>query len=136
MRPRVLTIGTFDLLHEGHTVLFAWCRWMGNLTIGINSDYFVESYKGAAPFDNQFTRIRKCHAHAQRVSLHAPEIESTQDYIEHHDPDLLIVGSDWHENGYLKQLDVPQAWFDANQVAVLYAPIPHKFSSRAIRASQ
>jgi cytidyltransferase-like protein len=35
-RNRVITLGTFDLLHTGHLRLFKKCRQLGDYVIGFN----------------------------------------------------------------------------------------------------
>ena len=50
---KVLTIGTFDLLHAGHLAMLERAAEIGELTVGVNSDGFVNEYKGAPyePYD-------------------------------------------------------------------------------------
>lgn len=39
---RVLTLGTFDLFHEGHRCLLDRARELGSLVVGVNTDRFAE----------------------------------------------------------------------------------------------
>lgn len=115
---RVLTIGTFDLLHRGHRRLFHRCREFGELTIGVNSDRFVVEYKGEPPHEHQIERLFKCGIYATS-SLHDGR---TDEFLERHNPDLLVVGSDWHVRDYLGQLGVTQEFLDDLDISVLYVP--------------
>ena len=46
---RVLTLGTFDVPHYGHLRLLERAAGFGDLFVGVNSDRFIKTYKGAAP---------------------------------------------------------------------------------------
>ena len=46
---RILTMGTYDMLHAGHPKLFKKGMALGELVIGLNTDEFVKKFKGKAP---------------------------------------------------------------------------------------
>ena len=46
---RVYTGGTFDLLHPGHIDFLKKCSEFGSVTVSLNSDEFIERYKGKKP---------------------------------------------------------------------------------------
>ena len=51
---RVLTIGTFDILHFGHVAFLLQCARLGTeLLVGVNSDAFVEKFKPPAVMSEQ-----------------------------------------------------------------------------------
>lgn len=116
---RVLTIGTFDCLHYGHLRLLERAAQFGRLTVGVNSDSFVQLYKGSLPKYDQKTRIATLRA----VGYDAvPSLSAGRALIHDMKPDILIVGSDWHENGYLDQIAVTQSALDKWGVTVMYLP--------------
>jgi len=61
----IITLGTFDLLHIGHLKLFKRCKKLSNednFIVGLNSDEFIQKYKGKRPimtFDERYRIILK-----------------------------------------------------------------------------
>ena len=45
----VYTGGTFDLYHSGHANFLARCAELGEVVVSLNTDEFIEAYKGKAP---------------------------------------------------------------------------------------
>jgi cytidyltransferase-like protein len=127
-----MTIGTFDLFHEGHVNLLHRCQSFGDVTIGVNSDRFVVGYKGVLPTCPESSRLASVGAYGAAF-LHDG---NTAEFIEAHDPDLLVVGSDWARRDYLDQLGVDQSWLDTHDVSVLYVPYTQGISSTMLRASR
>ena len=53
----IFTNGCFDVLHRGHVELLKFCKSLGNVVVGINSDSSVTKLKGAnRPINNQLDR--------------------------------------------------------------------------------
>ena len=56
----VYTGGTFDILHRGHINLLKACKkisgYEGKVVVGLNTDDFIERYKGEAPYRNYVDR--------------------------------------------------------------------------------
>jgi glycerol-3-phosphate cytidylyltransferase len=42
----VYTGGTFDLFHSGHVNLLRRCSEIGTVVVSLNTDEFIEKYKG------------------------------------------------------------------------------------------
>lgn len=127
-----LTIGTFDLFHVGHVNLIQRAASFGELTVGVNSDRFVTEYKGAAPIVGEADRLSivlACKGVFRTLLNDGPG----RDLIDQVQPHLLVVGSDWHERGYLAQLGVSQEFVDGRGIAVVYVPRTQGVSSSAIR---
>ena len=127
----VLTMGTFDLLHAGHLELFQYGSRLGNLMIGINSDRFIQEYKGKLPAQDLTAR---------RLNIirfyHSAEIWLNdgpgKDLIEKTKPDVILVGMDWHAKDYLKQIGIDEAFLNDNNIILAYAPRTTGVSSSAI----
>lgn len=49
-------------------------------------------------------------------------------------PDMLVVGSDWHQNRYLAQIGITQEELDGRGIAVVYLPRTPGVSTTALRA--
>lgn len=45
-KPLVFTNGCFDILHFGHIELLNYCKSIGDVVIGLNSDKSVKRLKG------------------------------------------------------------------------------------------
>ena len=116
---RVLTIGTFDILHWGHIAFLRQCAQLGDrLTVGINSDEFAGRFK-RAPVMTQDERI-----HAVRQLGYAAPLNTSagHELIEQVKPDVLAIGSDWARRDYLKQIDCDQDFLDSTKIILAYVP--------------
>ena len=93
---RVLTYGTFDLLHYGHIRLLKRAKELGDyLVVAVSTDEFNE-IKGKKAYHNYETRKEMLEA-VRYVDLVIPEnnweqkIEDVKDYKI----DVVVMGSDW-----------------------------------------
>lgn len=120
MGGRVLALGTYDCFHLGHLRLLERAAGFGELHVGVNSDRFATAYK-RVPSVGETERLVIVGA---LRCVHAAFLNDGpgRDLIDRARPSLLVVGSDWHENGYLAQIDVTRDWLDERGVAVLYLP--------------
>ena len=93
---RILTYGTFDLLHYGHIRLLQRARALGDyLIVGLSTDEF-NAQKGKAAFHDYETRKRMLEA-IRYVDLVIPEKnweQKAQDVKDYH-VDVVVMGSDW-----------------------------------------
>jgi len=96
MFKRVITYGTYDLLHWGHINLLRRAKQLGDYVIvGLSSDAFNES-KGKKAFHN--FKVRKQMLQAIRyVDLVIAEDswEQKASDIKLYQADILVMGSDW-----------------------------------------
>lgn len=93
---RVLTYGTFDLLHYGHIRLLKRAKELGDyLIVALSTDEF-NKIKGKKAYHNYETRKKMLEA-LRYVDLVIPEknweqkIEDVKDYKV----DVVVMGSDW-----------------------------------------
>ena len=103
---RILTYGTFDLLHYGHIRLLKRAKELGDyLIVALSTDEFNQ-LKGKKAYHNFETRKEMVEA-VRYVDLVIPEnnweqkIQDVQDYKI----DVVVMGSDWLESDkfdYLK----------------------------------
>jgi glycerol-3-phosphate cytidylyltransferase len=93
---RVLTYGTFDLLHYGHIRLLKRAKELGDyLIVGLSTDEFNE-IKHKKSYHNYETRKIMLEA-IRYVDLVIPENSWDQkinDVIDYH-VDTVVMGSDW-----------------------------------------
>lgn len=140
----VLTIGTFDLLHPGHLELIAGCRYQagtGNVWIGVNTDSFVERYKGHAPRQTLADRVEVLRSlrDVDGVFVNIGD-EQAGVLIDAVRPDLLAIGDDWLDPGhderrYFAQLGVTPEWMAERGLRVAYVPRTRGTSSTALRVA-
>ena len=95
MERTVLTIGTFDLPHSGHFNLLRRAKALGDrLIVALNTDEFVEEYKGKKPImslDQRATIIENC-KWVDAVIVNPDKGIGACELVM---PDVLAVGSDW-----------------------------------------
>lgn len=93
---RILTYGTFDLLHWGHIRLLKRAKEMGDyLIVALSADEFneIKGKKAYHPYEE-----RKMMLEAIRyVDLVIPEFtwEQKRDDIIKYQADVLVMGDDW-----------------------------------------
>lgn len=93
---RVLTYGTFDLLHWGHIQLLKRAKELGDyLIVGLSTDEFNE-LKGKKAYHSYEERKMMLEA-IRTVDLVIPEKEWIQKRhdIETYHVDVLVMGDDW-----------------------------------------
>lgn len=103
---RILTYGTFDLLHYGHIRLLQRAKALGDyLVVAVSTDEFNEIKKKKAYHDYE-TRKKMLEA-IRYVDLVIPEEnweQKIRDVKEYH-IDVVVMGSDWADSerfDYLK----------------------------------
>lgn len=103
---RVLTYGTFDLLHYGHIQLLKRAKALGDyLIVGLSTDEF-NAIKGKKAFHDYETRKLMLEA-VRYVDLVIPEENWQQKIndIETYKVDICVMGNDWENSDkfdYLK----------------------------------
>ena len=126
----VLTIGTFDVTHIGHAILFKRCQELGNLTVGVNSDEFIEEYKGRLPLYTYEERA----ALISKLGYTVMKNDSAgRELINEVQPDIIVIGSDWLRKDYLAQIDVTPDYLDENDITLVYVPYTQGISSTDIK---
>ena len=93
---RVLTYGTFDLLHYGHINLLKRAKAMGDyLIVALSTDEFNET-KGKKAYHNYETRKKMLEA-IRYVDLVIPEKSWEQkiDDVKEYRVDITVMGGDW-----------------------------------------
>lgn len=103
---RILTYGTFDLLHYGHIRLLQRARAMGDyLIVALSTDEFNE-VKNKTSYHNYDTRRKMLEA-IRYVDLVIPEEnwEQKKTDVEKYQVDTVVMGGDWADSDkfdYLK----------------------------------
>jgi rfaE bifunctional protein nucleotidyltransferase chain/domain len=97
----VFTNGVFDLLHPGHVRYLARARSLGDaLIVGVNSDRSVRSNKGdGRPVNAEAERAEVLAALDTVDAVVVFDEETPHDLIAAVQPDVLVKGADWPEDG-------------------------------------
>ena len=122
---KVITYGTYDLLHQGHINLLRRAKELGDyLIVGVTNDHFDRERGKLNVRNNVLERVE-----AVRATGYADEI-IIEDYfgqkiddIQKYDIDVFAIGSDWEgEFDYLKEF-----------CEVVYLPRTEGISSTMLR---
>lgn len=130
----VYTGGTFDLLHSGHVNFLNRCAELGSVTVALNTDEFIEEYKGKPPVMSYQEREAVLLG-LRSVNEVIPNIAGADSRISinHVSPDIVAIGSDWARKDYYKQMMFDQDWLDERGIALLYIPYTQGISTTAIK---
>lgn len=133
-RLSVYTGGTFDLFHAGHLNFLRSCARIGSVTVALNTDEFILSYKGQPPVMTYAEReavLSGC----RYVDFVLPN-EGGQDSkptIKRANPDVIAIGSDWARKDYYRQMGFDQNWLDELGIWLLYIPYTPGISSTELK---
>ena len=136
---RVYTGGTFDLPHRGHIDLLGWCREIagedGEVVVSLNTDEFVERYKGKRPVIKYGDRKAILEEFTSLVDRVVENVggEDSKQTIMNVAPDIIVVGSDWLFKDYMKQMDFTPEWLEEQNIALCYIPRHRNISTTNIK---
>lgn len=130
----VYTGGTFDLIHAGHVNFLKQCATYGSVIVSLNTDEFIESYKGQAPIMDYEERRAvllefRC---VDGVIPNEGGADSKPAILEVM-PDIIAIGSDWARKDYHKQMGFTQDWLDDWGFDLLYIPYTEGISTTEIK---
>ena len=94
---RIVTFGTFDLLHIGHVNLLRRASELGTrLIVGVSSDELNVRKKGLHPAYSTEDRLAIVHAlrFVDEVFVEH-SLEEKRAYLLEHRADVLVLGDDW-----------------------------------------
>jgi glycerol-3-phosphate cytidylyltransferase len=130
----VYTGGTFDLYHAGHARFLARCAELGEVTVSLNTDEFIEEYKGKPPVISYADRAEVLLS-TRSVSRVIPNTGGSDSAIaiEAVMPDIIAIGTDWARRDYYKQMGFDQDWLDDRGIALIYIPYTQGISSTAVK---
>jgi D-beta-D-heptose 7-phosphate kinase/D-beta-D-heptose 1-phosphate adenosyltransferase len=93
---KVFTNGCFDILHRGHVELLKFCKSLGCVTVGLNSDISVRQLKGELrPVYNQQDRkfLLESLKYVDEVVLF--DELTPYNLIKKQKPDIIVKGGDY-----------------------------------------
>ena len=133
-----ITIGTFDLLHVGHLNLFRACRLLADqVIVGVNSDAFVEQFKGERPIVNTSDRLALVRELRTVTSAHWHDGDTKKWLVQRKKyldgPVMLVVGSDWAKKDYYAQIGVTRDELVEMGITMVYVDYTPGVSSTNLR---
>jgi D-beta-D-heptose 7-phosphate kinase/D-beta-D-heptose 1-phosphate adenosyltransferase len=93
---RVFTNGCFDILHKGHIELLAYCKSLGHVTVGLNSDESVRRLKGLSrPINTQSDRKLMLEALRYVDEVVVFSEDTPYELLLKLTPDIIVKGGDY-----------------------------------------
>lgn len=137
-RSRILSLGTYDLMHPGHVGLFKRCKDLagdhGAVIVAVNTDDFIARYKGRPPILN-YTERSALVAAVRHVDQVIPNDGTDQPaLIAEVNPTMIVIGSDWATKDYYGQLGITQDFLDQNDITMTYVPRTGEWSTTELKA--
>ena len=94
---RIITFGTYDVLHIGHIKLLKRAKELGNhLIVGVSSDELNINKKGRAPIYSLQSRLEIIASLRFVDDVFVEDsLELKAEYIINNKADILVMGDDW-----------------------------------------
>lgn len=131
----VYTGGTFDLFHSGHVNFLRKCAELGDVIVALNTDEFIESYKGKPPvctFQERRDVLLACSYVLNVIPNYAGA--DSRPAIDSVNPDIIAIGTDWARKDYHAQMGFDQDWLDARDISLIYIPYTSGISTTNLKA--
>lgn len=130
----IYTGGTFDLVHSGHVNFLRRCAQMGTVTVALNTDEFIEAYKGKPPVMSYKER-EDVLLGLRYVEMVIPNVGGADSRIaiDIVKPDMVAIGSDWARKDYYKQMMFSQDWLDERGIMLTYIPYTGGISTTELK---
>lgn len=130
--------GSFDILHVGHIKFFLDIKKLfpkSEIVVALNTDYFIQSYKGKKPIFNYKEREEQL----LLTGIVNKVVENTfnedsKPTILAVQPDIVAVGTDWADRNYCEQMSFDGDWLAEHNITLMFIPNQKVVSSSAIKA--
>jgi glycerol-3-phosphate cytidylyltransferase len=139
---RIYNGSTMDTIHLGHLYVLRQMRELagpaGEVIIGLNTDEFVEQFKGHRPVQPLAERMEIVAAirYVDRVVVNTGGADS-RPVLESVQPDIIAVGHDWYsddDSRYCRQMGFTREWLDARGIRLHYMRWLPGYSSTSLRS--
>lgn len=137
MSKKIYIGGTFDLFHYGHVNVFKSLKYylkgeVSQVIVAVNSDDFAESYK-RRPVMDQYERLAVVNSCKYvDYGFIMDTYENQPFFIEENSPDYIVMGTDWQEKDYLKQLCIDQEFLHRIGAEMVFVPYTEEISTTKI----
>ena len=130
MKPNVLVLGTFDLLHFGHMHFLQQCRTRGIVTVGLSSD--VNASRQRRPIMDYAERTTTLLMLPWVQYVHIKSEASARPIIEKLKPHIMVYGSDWEEADWLAENEITIKYLEEKDIVLAKIPHPQLMSTTTI----
>lgn len=123
---KLYTGGSFDVPHIGHNIFFEECKFYfpdSHLVVALNTDDFIMRFKGAPPLFTYKEREEYL-KYISFIDEIVPNIagEDSKITISQQNPNVIVIGNDWLEKDYCKQMTFNAKWLSEKRIALCYLP--------------
>lgn len=135
---RIYSGGTYDLFHYGHVRLLKRLKKMagkdGVLIVALNTDEFVEQFKGSRPVMNLEERMEVLQSckYVDEVIVNYSGEDSRPTILKAR-ANFVVTGTDWCERDYMKQMGFTREWLEENNIGFGYIPYTTTISTTDIK---
>lgn len=138
MGLRIYNGGTYDLFHSGHVEILRRLKHMagpgGVLIVALNTDEFVEKFKGSKPimsYEERFAVVSAC----KYVDLVVENYggPDSKPVILSVKADFVVTGTDWSDKDYMKQMGFTREWLEEHKIGFGFLPYTNGVSSTEIK---
>lgn len=93
---KIFTNGCFDILHRGHFELLKFCKSLGHVVVGLNSNTSVKKLKGSSrPFFDESDRLFALESCRYVDEVYLFEEETPYELIKKVKPFIIVKGGDY-----------------------------------------
>lgn len=138
MGLRIYSGGTYDLFHSGHVEILRRLKHMagpgGVVIVALNTDEFVEMFKGSKPimsYEERFKVVSAC-KYVDLVIENYGGPDSRQVILDIK-ADFVVVGTDWSDKDYMKQMGFTRQWLEENNVGFGFLPYTEGISTTELK---
>lgn len=133
---KLYTGGTFDLFHYGHINFLKQCYKLSNqIVVSLNTDEFIEEYKGTRPimtYEERERSLLECkYVSAVIPNVGGPDSKPTILQVK---PQIIAIGTDWAKKDYYKQMQFTQKWLDENDILLVYLAYTEGISTTQLKS--
>ena len=131
------TGGTFDLFHAGHVRFLKHCKKLcGRVVVCLNTDDFIERFKGSKPiicYQERAEVLMAC-AYVDGVIPNSGG-EDSKPTILQSGASVVAIGEDWATRDYFKQMQIDHDFLNKHNITLVYISIDKTQSSTNIKKS-
>lgn len=135
--------GSYDLLHPAHVSVFRQLRALagqyGIVVIALNTDEFIEEFKGHPPVQSYQERATVLRG-MRDIDLVVPNTggADSRPTIDLMRPDIIAAGHDWYsedDSRYCAQMGFTKEWLAERRIRLVYLDWMDGYSSTNLRAT-
>jgi cytidyltransferase-like protein len=127
--------GTFDVLHSGHLKLLRYAKLnFEEVWVGLNTDAFIERYKGKKPvmsFGERWDILSELKCVDQVITNYEDE-DSRLSIIEAK-PTVIVAGSDWDRDRLMNQMNLSEIFLYKMKIDIHIYPYSDPVHSSDIK---